>query len=225
MPRWNRDTSPNPNRFWRATVAYLPYTANLSFDHAAIALKLEQNSMPEPNSGCILWLRYCNDRGYGNVRIDQHTVRLAHRVAWHIAYGPIPAGLAVCHKCDVPNCINPQHLFLGTNADNVADKVAKGRATAPRGSSHYRARLTEAQVAAIRADPRTHRKIANAYGVSFGAIDNIKAEKSWAHLTSPVVRVPRVLDEAPGAKLTIKLVSAIRAMSCPDGCHCSHVFC
>lgn len=192
-----------------------PYTANLSFDHLAIARKLERYSMPEPNSGCILWLRGCSPQGYGHIKIGPRTTRLAHRVAYHVAFGPIPSGLSVCHKCDVPSCINPNHLFLGTNADNVADKVAKGRATAVRGAKHHKARLTKTQVVAIRADPRTHKEIAVAYGVSRGAISSIKAATSWGYVESPCVRIRRVLDESPGAKLTTKLVGSIRGMTCP----------
>src|SRR5712692_7724477 len=79
----------------------------------------------EPNpSGCWLW-KGCLSRGYGQVQIDSKQMA-SHRFAWEDIMGPVPEGLWVLHKCDVRNCVNPQHLFLGTNSDNVKDAVSKG---------------------------------------------------------------------------------------------------
>lgn len=70
--------------------------------------------------------------GYGSVRKgDQYGTRAAHRLAYEAVHGPIPDGLEICHTCDNPPCINPDHLWAGTHADNMADKVAKGRARGP----------------------------------------------------------------------------------------------
>lgn len=80
--------------------------------------------------GCWLWTGYRSPAGYGQAGYEGK-VWLAHRLAWTLTNGPIPAGLQVCHACDRPPCINPAHLWLGTNADNSADKAAKGRARRP----------------------------------------------------------------------------------------------
>ncbi len=91
--------------------------------------------------------------------------------------GPVPAGMHVCHKCDMPACINPAHLFLGTDLDNAKDKVAKGRCRT--GIRPPNARLTESVVRSIRTDPRTTAEIARELGVSFTVIYLVRTGQTY----------------------------------------------
>jgi hypothetical protein len=146
-----------------------------------LAGKLAFHSMPEPNSGCTLWLASTDTRGYGRLEWNGKQ-RPAHRLAWEVVHGPVPDGLHVCHKCDVPSCVNPDHLFLGTNAENMADMKRKGRGRAPRGAENPSAKLTEEAVRAIRIDSRPATHIAKDYGVSNVLVGHIKKRKAWKHV-------------------------------------------
>lgn len=150
-----------------------------------IAERLARHSMPEPNSGCLLWTGAVASHGYGVFAYAGRYGLTAHRASWEVAHGPIPAGLFVLHKCDVRPCINPNHLFLGTHQDNMDDMQAKGRRSnvAPRGVHHRAAKLNEEQVREIRADNRTIRSIAAAYGVDRTLISRIKRRQLWKHLS------------------------------------------
>lgn len=92
----------------------------------ATVKRFEDKYIPEPNSGCFLWLRYLDSEGYGGFQINGRWDK-AHRAAWTIAHGDIPHGLHVLHRCDNPCCVNIDHLFLGTQTDNNRDRDAKGR--------------------------------------------------------------------------------------------------
>lgn len=131
---------------------------------------------------CWEWLAGKNSRGYGMIAIHK-IMRLAHRVAYELAVGPIPEGMCVCHKCDNPVCVNPSHLFLGTQADNVADMDAKGRGNRPAGEHHPRAKLTADQVGEIRrryTGGRGEQKtLAAEYGVNNQSISDIVLNKRW----------------------------------------------
>jgi hypothetical protein len=138
---------------------------------------------PEPNSGCWLWIGGTQARGYGYIRPDgAHQNILAHRAAFLLFRGEITAGLMVCHKCDVPCCVNPDHLFLGTAKDNAADRDQKRRGIRPPlhiGASHPRAKLTEEQADQVRASTGPLRETAALFGMGLSQISAIRRGKSW----------------------------------------------
>lgn len=132
---------------------------------------------------CWYWVGARDEAGYGIFAHSQHL--RAHRTAFHLFKGEIPLGMKVLHKCDVRCCVNPDHLFLGTQADNVRDMVLKGRArTSSRfGEDNPAAKLTKESIKAIRLERETNKtpynKIASSYGVSaMTAYRAIKGE-SW----------------------------------------------
>lgn len=133
-----------------------------------------------PNdTGCMLWLAARDPLGYGRFSAGTSRAALAHRVAFQIATGDDPTGLVVMHRCDTPSCVAPDHLQLGTHADNIADKVAKGRHAWPAmaGENNPNAKITDAQasdILALLAEGRQIKEVAALYGVKADTISAIK---------------------------------------------------
>jgi hypothetical protein len=153
--------------------------------------RFEEKFIPEPNSGCWLWLACIQGFGYGCFGMGQKREQ-AHRASLMIYKGADLRGKIVLHKCDTPSCVNPDHLRVGSHADNIRDMHAKGRhAIGRRHGSHTRpdsrvrgarngnAILTQEQVAAIRECPLPNRQIARLVGVHPGHIGSIKKGESW----------------------------------------------
>lgn len=141
-----------------------------------------------PN-GCWEWRGKRDKNGYGIFFANNHY--RAHRVSMALA-GSDPLGLCVCHRCDNPCCVNPAHLFIGTHADNSADRVAKGRAasglrngayTKPdrlrKGEDNGRAKVSASDVVAIRSDTRPTALVAAQYGIDRSSVNRIKRQISW----------------------------------------------
>ena len=146
---------------------------------AAVSDRIEAYTEWEPNTGCGLWTSTLDRAGYGRLGINKK-MRLVHRLVWEMANGPIPAGLHVLHRCDTPSCLNIKHLFLGTQQDNMADKVAKDRQL--KGEANGNAKLTEAQVREIRTSQETLLALADKFGVSQMTVFYAKHGKTWKHL-------------------------------------------
>jgi hypothetical protein len=103
------------------------------------------NKKVEKTDSCWLWVGKKMIDGYGNMWVEGKQIP-AHRLSWLLHNGSIKEGLKVCHKCDVRHCVNPQHLFLGTQMDNMRDMIEKGRARKVRGSQQWQAKLDERKV-------------------------------------------------------------------------------
>lgn len=141
---------------------------------------------PKNERGCELWIGMVNNKGYGTMAWGgkPHRLRLAHRIAWEIANGPIPDGLFLCHCCHTPRCVAIDHLFLGTVKDNIADKQAKGRQS--KGERHKSPKLTNAEVMEIR---RLHKEeghsqlaLGRLFGVDQSTICRIISRNNWDHI-------------------------------------------
>lgn len=134
----------------------------------------------DKSGSCWLWTGSNKPRGYGQIKVEGKTI-FAHRLSWELAYGPIPEGLYVCHRCDVPACVRPDHLFLGTQTDNMADRDAKGRTQ--HGENHYKAKLCELDVWLIKnIEGQSGRAIAKWFDVCPGTVYDILNGKTWAHV-------------------------------------------
>ena len=142
--------------------------------------RFDAKHAPEPDKGCWLWNAARCSGGYGTIKHHGKVVT-AHRVAYEVYRGPIPDGMHVCHKCDNRICVNPDHLFLGTHADNMADMSKKNRQA--RGADNGSAKLTEIDVRAIRAEnSKSQSELGKDYGVSQSYISKIKRRESWKHV-------------------------------------------
>lgn len=148
---------------------------------STITERIESWSIPVTECGCWIWTKSLMKSGYGSITIGRKTF-LAHRVSWECARGPVPEDKCVLHRCDVRACVNPDHLFLGTKADNHADMVAKGRAKPAKGENAGNAKLTDQDVREIRLSTDTHRKIAEQFGIAHSGVTRIKNRKIWAHI-------------------------------------------
>lgn len=129
-----------------------------------------------PN-GCWIWTGQTDARSYGRFSLPRRGsgAALAHRFMWGLVYGYVPRDRNVLHHCDNPPCVRPDHLFLGTQADNVADMLRKGRC--PTGMRRRHTKLTDQQVIEIRASREPQRAAAQRYGISGGHVCDIRNGK------------------------------------------------
>lgn len=139
-------------------------------------------------NGCWIWQGSKNDKGYGRIRSGKKTFR-AHRVSYEAFHGPIPKGHGVLHKCDNPSCINPDHLFSGTQFDNMSDASTKGRLLGMKGEDNPSCVLTKNEVLSIYNSPDKLKRgfvfrAAKKYVVNRGTIISILDGSRWSHITN-----------------------------------------
>lgn len=143
------------------------------------------NRVKANDSGCWIWQGGKDSDGYGlfSALINGEQYKRAHRfsVVYHKGVSP-KEGENVCHTCDVPACVNPDHLVIGTVLENQRDKWKKARGVVARGSTHWSTNLTEEMVIEIRASAEKQSVIAQKYGITQTTVSDIKRRKSWAHV-------------------------------------------
>lgn len=158
---------------------------------------LDERSIPVPWSGCSMWIAGLDKDGYGQASLRNKNIR-AHRLSYLVNKGSIPEGMVVMHSCDVPCCINPDHLSIGSSYQNTRDKIEKGRNRVSSGNEHYMrktpgmragdkcptAKLSSSDVEEIKrlmASGTAQTKIAEKYGVSRTCISAISTGRNWKH--------------------------------------------
>lgn len=168
------------------------------------------------DANCWNWQASRDQDGYGVFSAEHDGViyKRAHRYSYALRHGSIPDDMQVLHSCDNPSCVRPDHLSLGTNAENMADKIAKGRANVRAGEAHSFAKLTREQAASILQEPRPYAQLAAEYGVARSTIGSIKQRVSWPELSAvEVVKAKRVSPRRGTSKkgVTPDIVREIRA--------------
>jgi HNH endonuclease len=143
-----------------------------------------------PVTGCWMWTGSRDKNGYGEWQTEKTPLgngkyrrvrKKAHRISWEIHRGPIPAGMEVCHDCDNPPCVNPDHLFCDAHAENMIDRDRKGRQA--RGERQGAAKITEEDAIDIRNSNETLVILAARYGLSQQNVSDIRTGKLWSHVT------------------------------------------
>ena len=154
--------------------------------HKELARFVEKYAI-DPTSGCWLWTGTILIKGYGQFCRQGYEGKdgprwQAHRFSYFVSNGPISHGLCVCHHCDVRSCVNPDHLFLGTNDDNVNDRNAKNRQAFLRGERNGRSKLTSDDVLFIRGSSLGARELGQKFGVDERHILAIRQRTFWRHI-------------------------------------------
>lgn len=168
---------------YRALMLYGDPEARKQVQHHGKTLTERFFAYVKKTDNCWLWVGYRDPNGYGRMNYNGGP-KLASRLSWMIHHGSLPEGSCVCHKCDNPQCVNPDHLFVGSQADNMADMTAKGRARKRglKGEQHNLAKLTESAVRKIRSSKKSAAEIAEEFGVSRTTVYDVRNRRIWTHI-------------------------------------------
>lgn len=142
--------------------------------------KIEKNTIRIPESGCWIWMSTLNTGGYGKTGLGRGSHLSAHRVSYEQKFGPIPKDKFALHTCDIKCCVNPDHIFLGTQKENMEDKVRKNRQA--KGENHGRHKLTEVQAIEIKSSAKRPIDLAKEFNCSITTIRQIRSGLYWKHL-------------------------------------------
>lgn len=158
-------------------------TINLDYEKLPVDLirRFTREVLKDRKTSCWFYMGTKDQNGYGHVSVTGTGNSVyAHRLGYLLRHRLIPAGLFVLHRCDNPSCVNPDHLFVGTQADNMADKVSKGRSAL--GETNGRAKLTDTQAYEIKHSQARGKDLAKQYGVSPSRISAIRCGHNWSHV-------------------------------------------
>jgi hypothetical protein len=142
--------------------------------------KIEKSIVRIPESGCWIWMKNINHRGYGMTCLGRGTNLSAHRVSYEEKYGKIPNGLMALHSCDVRSCVNPDHIFIGTQQDNMTDKVLKNRQA--NGQKHGMSKLKEDEAKEIKYSNERTEVLALRFNCSKVMVRQIRQGRYWKHI-------------------------------------------
>jgi len=179
------------SKHYRKKLRYGDPTVSKQLQYHGLTLEERFWKYTVKKEGCWEWVGNCDPNGYGRLSAGnwdgKRKPMLAHRISYMIHNGGIISGKHVLHKCDNPNCVNPEHLYSGTPQDNVDDMWDRGRANPGRsvGENHGMAKLSEDQVREIRKSNETGQSLAEKHGISASQVSAIKNRKAWKHLILP----------------------------------------
>ncbi len=191
--------------------------------HPTMAARVYRKSSPErfwdrvrKTEACWIWEGGKDKDGYGMFHGTVHGMHItrAHRWSYATVRGPIPPNTLVCHTCDNPPCVNPDHLFLGSNAVNMADRKTKGHYATLLGAARPNALLDDEKAGSILKDPRPYLLIAKDYGISTSTVESVKIRRTWRHVEGQAVHAKRISHRRGVSKnLNPEIVKDIRSSS------------
>ena len=155
-----------------------------SKSHPGLRTKEERfwEKVDKKSFGCWEWTAHLDKRGYGRFGVSDGKGIGAHRYSYALHNGAFKKALYVCHKCDNPKCVNPEHLFLGTHQDNMDDMVRKGRQRSLKGEESPSCKISQETAQAVLDSELTYSQTAEKFGMTKSSVAAIKARRMWKHL-------------------------------------------